>query len=412
MTTSPELIPHLFRTESRRLISLLCRSFGLSNIQVAEDIVSETFMLAAETWGLKGTPKNPSAWLYTVAKNKVRDHLRRNSIFRESISPELKIEQQHADVVQLDFSETSLKDSQLQMMFALCHPLIPKEAQIGLALRILCGFGIVEIADALLSNKETINKRLFRAKQALREANVEMEIPEESAIPERLNTVLKMIYLLFNEGYYSRSQNETLRKDLCLEALRLGLQLLENPLTKKPQTYALMALMCFHVSRFEARLQYGEAVVLYDEQDRSLWDKSLVLRGEQFLSLAAIGKYPSTYHLQAAIAYWHTQEDDAIEKWEKILSYYNLLLQIEYSPVAALNRTYALSRVRGKSVALIEAKKLNLDGNHLYHALLAELNRGIDKAMVRKELELAISYARTSKEKELLKARLDAFYSR
>jgi len=411
MTTPPELIPHLFRTESRKLISLLCRSFGLPNIQVAEDIVSETFILAAETWGLKGTPQNPSAWLYTVAKNKVRDHLRRNATFRESVRPALTVQQQSSDAVELDFSESSLKDSQLEMMFAVCHPLIPKEAQIGLALRILCGFGIIEIADALLSNKETINKRLFRAKQALREANIAMEIPDENAITERLDTVLKVIYLLFNEGYCSQSQNDILRKDLCLEALRLGLNLLEHPLTKQPQTYALVALMCFHASRFEARLKQGVAVVLYDKQDRSLWDKNLVLRGEKFLSQAAVGKHLSTYHLQAAIAYWHTRENDSTEKWDKILSYYNLLLQIEYSPIAALNRTYALSRARGKSVALEEAGKLNLDGNHLYHSLLAELYLDVDNKIVEKELELAISYARTPFDKELLTSRLEALKS-
>lgn len=411
MTTPPELIPHLFRTESRKLISLLCRLFGLSNIQIAEDIVSETFLLAAETWGLKGTPANPSAWLYTVAKNKVRDHLRRNSVFRESIGPLLKMEQQNADAFELDFSESSLGDSQLQMMFAVCHPSIPVEAQIGLALRVLCGFGIVEISDALLSNKETINKRLSRAKQVLRKAGISMDMPPESKIPERLDTVLKTIYLLFNEGYYSQSQNETLRKDLCLEALRLGLLLLQNPLTKRPKAFALVALMCFHSSRFEARLKQGGVGVLYDEQDRLLWDKDLILRGEQFLSQGAVGKKLSTYHLQAAIAYWHTHEQDTTEKWESILGYFNLLLQIEYSPIAALNRTYALFRARGNETALIEAKKLNLGGNHLYHSLLAELYKDVDNATAIKEMKQAISCARTSADKELLKSRLETFKS-
>src|SRR4051812_44288387 len=232
-----ELIPHLFRTEYSKIIAVLCKCFGFEHIEVAEDLVSDTFLLAAETWGLKGLPGNPVAWLYTVSKNKAKDYLRHNSIFANKIAPGLK----HAQTdlpdlteLEIDLSNRNIADSQLQMMFAICHPSVSKEAQIGLSLRILCGFGIEEIADAFLTNKETINKRLFRAKEKLREEKIKIELPDASKIDQRLATVLRTIYLLFSEGYYSESQNETIKKEFCFEAIRLGTMLTENKNTNKP----------------------------------------------------------------------------------------------------------------------------------------------------------------------------------
>jgi len=408
MTNAPDLIPHLFRTESSKLISVLTHIFGLANMSVAEDIVSDTFLLASETWGLKGVPQNPTAWLYTVAKNKVTDQLRRDALFQQKIYPELKRDTIAGELVEPNLSEESISDSQLRMMFAVCHPAIPEESQIGLSLRILCGFGISEIADALLSNKETINKRLFRAKQVLRDKNIQFELPDPTEIPHRLETVLKTIYLLFNEGYYSKSANTALRKELCLEAMRLTLQLIESKRTNKPEARALLALMCFHASRFEARVGSDNAMILYYDQDRSLWDEALILRGEQFLGQASEGSQLSTYHLQAAIAYWHTRNEEVLEKWENILQYYNLLLQLEYSPIAALNRTYALARARGKEAALAEAAKLNLKSNHLYHTLMAELYVGIEKAEARNQLGMALELVKSEADRQLLQKKLNA----
>lgn len=262
-----ELIPHLFRTEFRKIVSVLSKLFGLGHIEIAEDIASDTFLLAAETWGKKGLPENPTAWLYTVAKNKTKDHLRRNELFSQKISAELKHNALEIDAIDIDLSSKNIMDSQLQMLFAICNPVIPQEAQIGLALRILCGLGIEEIAQAFLTNKETTNKRLFRAKEKLRDEKVKMEFPAKPELFKRLETVLTTLYLLFNERYYSATQNETLQKELCSEAMRLTLLLTRNETTNKPLVSALLALMCFHSSRFEARQHASGDIILYEQQD-------------------------------------------------------------------------------------------------------------------------------------------------
>ncbi len=216
------LIPHLFRSEYRKITAVLCKLFGIEHIEIAEDIASDTFLLASESWGFKGIPENPTAWLYTVAKNKAKDYLKHNKIFNEKVAREIRHTSIESLEVAIDLSDKNITDSQLQMLFAICHPSITVEAQIGLSLRILCGFGIDEVAEAFLTNKETINKRLFRAKQKLRAEQVKIEFPNESEINNRLETVLITLYLLFNEGYYSATQDVKLRKDLCLEAMRLA----------------------------------------------------------------------------------------------------------------------------------------------------------------------------------------------
>lgn len=397
-----ELIPHLFRSEYRKIVAVLCKTFGMAHIAEAEDLVSDTFLLAAETWGIRGIPENPAAWLYFVAKNKAINYLKRNTLFHQKISKQLAPETSVAGDIDIDLSQQHIEDSQLQMMFAVCHPSIPQEAQIGLALRILCGFGIEEIADAFLTNKETINKRLFRAREKLRTEKISMELPGPDKIQERLSPVLTTLYLLFNEGYYSQSQNEQLRKDLCLEAMRLLHLLAGNPLTDQPRVNALLALMCFHASRFAARTGSDGAVILYEDQDEKSWDQALIAQGQLYLGKAASGDQLSRYHLEAGIAFWHTRKQDDPEKWESILQLYNHLLLLGYSPVTALNRTYALSRVKGREIAIAEAEKLPLQQNHLYHTLLAELYSGIDKDKAGQHLQAALQLAKTEKDKLLI----------
>jgi len=285
------------------------------------------------------------------------------------------------------------------MMFAICHPFISTEAQIGLSLRILCGFGIEEIADAFLTNKETINKRLYRAKEKLRIEQVKIEFPGKNKINQRTDTVLATLYLMFNEGYYSQSQSQTIRKDLCIEAMRLVYLLKENKLTNTPNVNALLSLMCFHSSRFDARTNEKGELILYNDQDTSLWNNELIEKGSHYLNQAAIGNKISKYHLEAAIAYWHTHKTDTNEKWENILQLYNQLLQIEYSPMAALNRTFALSKANGKKEAIVEAEKIELSGNHFYHSLLGYLFTGIDTAKALKHYEQALDFAKTQNDK-------------
>jgi len=384
------------------MAAVLCRLFGIEHITIAEDIVSDTFLLAAETWGLKGIPENPVAWLYTVAKNKAKDFLRRNEIYNEKVSPAIQQTANVKNEFEIDLSNTNIVDSQLQMMFTICNPGIPPESQVGLALRILCGFSIDEIADAFLTKKETINKRLYRAKEKLKQLKVKIEMPHEQEIGSRIDNVLTTLYLLFNEGYFSAGRNSMIRKDLCLEAMRLAYMLIENRGTNKPEVCALLSLMCFHASRFEARIKPDGELVLYDEQDRSLWNKELILNGKYFLNKGATGNSLSKYHLEAAIAYWHTIEIDSNEKWENILSLYNKLLIIEYSPIAALNRTYALAKVYGNEAAILEAQKLSLDDNHLYQSLMGELFALTDNKKAIEHLVLAANLTRSAADRKVI----------
>ncbi len=397
-----QLIPNLFRSEYSKIIAVLCKTFGLSNIQLAEDITSETFLKASETWGLKGVPDNPTAWLYLVAKNLARDHFKREKIFLQKITPKLQAEYRDSDELNIDLSPPNIQDSQLQMLFVSCDPVLSKKAQITFALRVLCGFGIKEIANALLSNVSTINKRLLRTKNRFRGNNISLQFPPQKDLIARLENVLAILYLLFNEGYYSASSEKTIQKELCIEAMRLLFMLLEYGPTNLPQSNALMALFCFHSSRFDARIDKKGALILYENQDRSKWDDALIKKGEHYITQAHTEKI-SKYHLEALIAYWHTRincEDN--EKWQNILQLYNQLIQIEYSPVTALNRTYALSRAYGKEVALKEALKIKLEGNHLYHSLLADLYQGINRKKQLEQLHLALKAVDTQNDRKII----------
>jgi RNA polymerase sigma factor (sigma-70 family) len=402
---SKELIPHLFRTEAGKMTSVLSKLFSLEHVHVAEDIVSETFLLALEVWPYKGMPENPVAWLYTVAKNKAKNELSRNKVFAQKVA-ELANGAQEDNEFTLDLSDANISDSQLQMLFALCHPSIPVESQIGLSLRILCGFGIDEIATAFLTNKETINKRLFRAREKLREENVVIELPAPAEIARRIDTVLQTLYLLFNEGYYSESHDKVLRQDLCLEAMRLTELLVNSETTNSPKVNALLALMYFHASRFAARTGENGELILYDEQEERRWNQEFISRGAFYLHEASQGKSVSTFHLEATIAYWHTIKNDSREKWESILQLYNQLLLLQYSPVAALNRTYALSKVKGTLEAITEAEKLQLNDNPYYFTLLGKLYADSDRAKAAHYYEEALRVAKTEGDRKLISKKL------
>ena len=400
-----DLLPHLFRTEFRKIVTVLSRQYGIEHIEVAEDIASETFLSALETWTYKGLPENPTAWLYRVAKNKTKNFLARTTLFDQKITKSIASSIRNYET-ELDLSDKNITDSQLQMLFAVCHPSISTEAQVSMALRILCGFGIDEIANAFLTNRETINKRLFRAKEKLRLEKVVIEFPLGEEINNRLETVLTTLYLLFNEGYYSESNDAVLRKDLCLEAMRLNYLLIENEQTNKPSVNALFSLMCFHSSRFPARKNENGHIVLYKDQDDSLWNQELIARGIYYLKQASQGEKFSKYHLEASIAYWHTIKADTNEKWTSILQLYNQLLMIAYSPIAVLNRTFALSKVYGDQEAIKEAEKLKLTDNHYYFILLGELYKNIDKKKAILNLEKAYSLAQTQTDKQTIQNKM------
>jgi RNA polymerase sigma-70 factor (ECF subfamily) len=405
-----DIISNLFRSEFSKIVAVLSNLFGIKHIEIAEDIASETFLIAMETWPYRGIPKNPSAWLLAVAKNKAKNHFTRNNIFRDKVAKQLQ--ESRTEEFSLDLSDKNIADSQLQMLFAVCHPTISKKSQISLALRILCGFGIDEIADAFLTNKETINKRLQRAKEKLRSENIQMEIPQNDQLLPRLDSALRTIYLVFNEGYYSEHNSSIIRKELCLEAMNLCYFLLQNDLTNTSSSNSLMSLMCFHSSRLEARLTDKGEIILYQDQDENLWNTELIEKGFYYLQQASKWEIASKYYLEASIAYWHTFKKDTKEKWESIFKLYNLLLKIDYTPIADLNRIFALSKIKGNKRALTEVEKLNLKDNHFYHLLLSELYKGSDENKEKMALENSLKLCKTETERKFIRKKIEKFQKR
>lgn len=401
-----ELLPYLFRTEYRKIIAVLCQLFGIAHIETAEDIVSDTFLSATELWSEQGLPPNPVAWLYTVAKRKTLNHIKRDALFAKKISPEIRNASQDITEMDIDLSDQSIHDSQLAMIFTVCNPGIPEESQVALALNLLCGFGAQEIADAFLTNKDVIYKRLQRAKDKLKADHIAITAPSAEAVRGRLDTVLTTLYLLFSEGYYSTSQDTILRKDLCLEAMRLTYLLASHAPTAVPPVHALLSLMCFHASRFEARADQQGEMILYEDQDTNLWDQELIARGTYYLNQGATGHVLTKYHLEAGIAYWHTHKADSREKWEQILHLYDQLVLMEPSPIAALNRIFALAKVMGNAAAIEAAALLPLQDNHFYYALLGHLYTPLDRTQAMVHFRRALSLAVTAADKEAIRKQM------
>lgn len=398
-----ELLRHLFRQEYTKMTAILCHHFGLEHITIAEDIASDTFLKASEHWAINGVPESPIAWLYAVAKNKARDFVKRTAIFNTKIKSK-----RAADIEaepNFEFNQQMISDSLLAMIFSICHPVNSAESQICLALQILCGFSVEEIANTFLTKPETIKKRLQRARANLRNEYLLIRSLSQQEIKSRLATVLKTLYLLFNEGYFSKTDDRQIRIELCTEATRLALLLTENSSTNTPETNALLALMCYQSSRLEARINDKGEAVLFDEQDKNLWDKSLIERGNHYLINATNVDEISTYHLEAGIAYWHTTPKDQ-NKWQHILQLYNQLILIEYSPITALNRTFAFAKVYGNKKALPQALKLNLVENSYYHELLGYLYSEIDIAKAITHFEQATTLTKSKTEKQTLKKKI------
>ncbi|WP_232516173.1 RNA polymerase sigma factor [Chitinophaga caeni] len=395
-----ELLPHLFRQEYAKMTAVLCRHFGLKHIEIAEDIASDTFLKASEQWAIDGIPSNPVAWLYTVAKNKAKDYFKHESIFESKVKNGLT-PGTYSYETGFEFNHQIIADSQLAMIFAVCNPANTPESQICLALQILCGFSVEEIANAFLSNNETIKKRLYRARANLRNNNFQIHNLGGADIEERLEVVLKTLYLLFNEGYYSKSGNQVIRGELCSEAIRLAVFLSGNPLTLNTKVQALIALMYYQSSRLSARTgEHGE-VILFDNQDRRQWDSSLIAQGHYYLVNACTGEQISKYHLEAGIAYWHTTPADQ-NKWPHILQLYNQLILVEYSPITALNRLFAYAKVYGAARTIPEAEQLQLTDIHYYHELLGYLYTEIDTFKAIEHYENAIQLTKSPVEREMI----------
>jgi RNA polymerase sigma-70 factor (ECF subfamily) len=360
------------------MVSVLSRVFGLADLQLAEDIVSESMYKALAEWPFHGVPDNPSAWLYRVAKNKVIDEIRKNKRQKElsvNVSRQALLEYNISQKIDELFLDTEIEDSQLRMMFACCHPDIPLESQIALTLKTLCGFGAKEIAKAFLSTEETINKRLVRARQKLRDEHISLEVPTGNALSERLQAVYKTIYLLFNEGYNSSVSNELIHKDVCFEAMRLCVLLMNNAVTNLPETKALLALMCFHAARLDTRVDSEGCLILLKDQDRSKWDRELMQRGFSLLNQSSIGNEMSVYHIEAAILAVHCQAKSYEQTdWQAISRMYDALFVLNGSPVALLNKAVVTAQMEGAEKAIAEIENLELlDNYYLYYAVLGEL---------------------------------------
>lgn len=375
-----QVVEHFFRHESGRLHGALTRMFGPGNLTLVEDVAQGALLQAMRTWAIGGVPPNPSAWVTRVAINLARDALRHRRMSAGKESAVITyLEQMRSERAIPADREVEIRDDALRLMFVCCHPSLPKDAQVVLALKVLCGFSTAEIARAFLSTEPAIEKQLTRTKQRIRESNITFEIPAGPELPERIEGVLAALYLLFNEGYKASAGEHLLREELCLEAVRLLSLLAAHPAVQSSRSQALLALMLLTAARFPTRLdEHGELLRL-DDQDRSLWDQTLIERGLQHLAEAAKGTDVSEYHLQAGIAACHcTARDHVSTDWTRILRYYDQLQQIKASPVVGLNRAVAVANVSGPQAALAAIAEMpqaeRLECHYLYHAVVGELH--------------------------------------
>lgn len=411
-----ETIDHLFRHEYGKITSVLTRIFGTHNLELAEDIVQDTLLKAMEQWRFSGIPQQPSSWLYKVARNKAIDVIRREKRHRKfaaDVAPLLQSEYTLVPTIKELFTENHIQDDVLRMMFSCCHPDLPSESQVALILKTLCGFSIEEIAKAFLTGQDTINKRLYRARQQFRDGEVKFEIPQAHQLESRLENVLTALYLLFNEGYNSTNNDQLIRKDLVEEASRLCLLLTQNPLTDRPKVSALLSLMLFHASRLETRLDDQYNILLLEDQDRSKWDTELIQAGIHYFEKSMQDATYNLYQLQAGIAMQHAIAPSyEATDWMMILNLYHVICRLFPSPVASLNRAIVLAQIEGTSRGIQEIlqlpDKVKLNGYYLLPATLGELYlRQGDKELAKKYFSEAILLTQSPAEKKLLSAKME-----
>ncbi|MCC6487033.1 MAG: sigma-70 family RNA polymerase sigma factor [Candidatus Hydrogenedentes bacterium] len=416
------LAEHLFRHESGKLVSLLTRTFGVDRLQLAEDVVQETLIRALQTWPYHGIPDNPAAWITQTAKNLALDHVRRENNFRDK-EPSIAASAHRwtagsGDASDSIFFDDELSDNRLRMMFACCHPLIPQEARVALTLKTLCGFNIPEIAKAFLTTEAAVAKRLTRARQRIREARIPFEIPTGDEVLVRLESVEQSLYLLFNEGYKASVGESLIREELCREAIGLTNLLTQHPVGNQPRTHALLALMLLNAARLPARLDADGHILLLKEQDRSLWDQSLIAQGMSHLARSAAGDELSAFHLEARITACHCMARDyASTDWPRILSLYDRLAELDDSPVVALNRAVAVSQVHGPQAGIeaVESipKRAQLFTYHLLYAVLGEFESQLDNhTAAASHFRRALDLTEVKSERLFLLGRIQACESR
>ena len=408
-----QLVDHLFRSRAGQMVAWLTRVFGPAHLDLAEEVVQDALLKALSQWPFNGVPDNPGGWLFRVARNGALDVLRRDTAFRDreaTIARELARLPDTSDPL-----HSSIEDDELRMVFMCCHPDLPADARVALSLKTVGGFSVQEIGRAFLAAPPTIAQRLVRAKRLIREQRIGLDLPHGSDLAARLDSVLEVIYLLFNEGYNAHAGDELIRQDLCGEAIRLGRLVAGHPAVEAPAAHALVALMAFQAARLAARVDAGGELVLLEDQDRSLWDRRLIALGFAHLERSAEGPRMTAYHLQAAIAAIHaTARAPSDTRWTEVLDLYNDLMRMNPSPVIALNRAVALARVKGPGEALAAVAAIEDDPSLANYYLLpsvkgwllSELGDRVGAAACYRE---ALAHPCTEPERRFLLRRLKEF---
>jgi RNA polymerase sigma-70 factor (ECF subfamily) len=411
----PEVVEGLFRHEAGKMVATLTSIFGIERLTLAEDAVQEALARALQTWPFYGVPKNPAAWLMQTARNRALDVVRRERVFHDKEAEIIRLTEEDTSRVDAPiFSEEEIADSRLRLMFVCCHPQIPPEAQVALALKTLCGFGVTEIARAFLTTDAAVAKRLTRAKQKIAEAKIPFEIPAGAELARRLDGVLRSLYLLFNEGYKASTGDKLVREDICTEAIRLTDLLAQHPAGNQPKTHAVLALMLLNAARTPGRVDGEGNLLRLREQNRTRWRQPMMARGMFHLAQSAAGGEISEYHLQAGIAACHCAAPDyASTNWRQILSLYDRLLALEDSPVVALNRAVALAEVRGPQAGMDAVKAIanlqSLESYYLLHAVLGDLESRLNHApAAASHFRKALALAEMTSEQVFLAERLQA----
>jgi RNA polymerase sigma-70 factor, ECF subfamily len=411
------LVEHLFRQHAGRMLATLTRLLGSQHLALAEEVVQEALVTALQQWPYQGVPQNPSAWLIQVAKNRALDRLRRDRAFdkrERDVAAAFELRASGSLGAAAVDAPRPFEDDELCMMFMACHPDIPREARIALTLKTVGGFSVPEIARAFLAQEAAIAQRLVRVKKLLRDREIPFDLPSERDMPERLDSVLEVLYLMFNEGYSARAGESLVRQDLVLEAIRLTRMLTRHPATDIPRTHALLALMLLQAARTPARSAADGDLFVLEHQDRSLWDRGLIADGLRHLDASARGNEVTGYHLQAGIAACHASARDyASTDWDEIVSLYDALLDLEPTPIVALNRAIAISRSRGAAAGLRELVSLRDDPTlaryYLFHATLGELSRELgDRDEAARHYEAALALPSAEPSRRFLEKRLTA----